>query len=182
MRLRITILVLLLISVPTLSASQSRAQLYVNTHVATQMVENGKTEKDRLFIFYFTYLDNGYCDVRSITFNNLACSATSASALTPNQGFWPKPEFCNKSFCGDRFVCSAQPISDKRLELTVKVPVDISGELTHRVLMSLVASSTMREPSRNTPTSQIESKRLSIRRFDRSPFISSKMWILDVPK
>jgi hypothetical protein len=130
-----TILVLLLASVPTLSAAQSRNKLYVNTSVATQMVQDGQADKDRLFIFYFTYLDNGYCDVQSITFNNLSCSEKSATALTPNRGLWPNPGFCNKSFCGDGFVCSAQNISDKRVELTVKVPVDVTGELTHRVLV-----------------------------------------------
>jgi hypothetical protein len=120
---------------PVSVEAQTRDRTYINTHVATQMVQDGKVDKDRLFIFYFSYLSNGYCDVQSITFNNLSCSGSSSSALPPSRGFWPKPEFCNREYCGDRFSCAIQRVGNDRIELTVKVPIDVNGELTHKLLV-----------------------------------------------
>lgn len=51
------------IGTPLSGSAQERDKLYVETQIATRMVENGKTDGDRLFTFYFTYLPEGYCSV-----------------------------------------------------------------------------------------------------------------------
>lgn len=120
---------------PLAGRAQGSERPYVNAYVAAQMVQDGKPDKDRLFIFYFTHLPDGHCDVQSITFNNLSCSSSSGMALTPNRGFWPKPEFCNRAYCGNQFTCSVQRIGGDGVELTVKVPVAVNGDLTHKVIV-----------------------------------------------
>jgi hypothetical protein len=92
------------------------------------MVQDGKVDRNRLFIFSFTHLPEGYCGVTTITVNNLSCGKDIAMVGT--QGPWLNYEYCNEAYCGDEFKCDVRTVSNGRTEITVN-----DREITHRLIV-----------------------------------------------
>jgi len=105
----------------------------VSTQITTQMIEDGKVNGNKLFIFYFEYSPlSRYCSVDSITVNNTQCSR---DALGSGKGFWLKPEHASKEYSGEQFKCRLTQQGTDMWEFVVEDPVDVSGKLIHRVLL-----------------------------------------------
>lgn len=126
------ILIIVLISFIDYGYSQTREKS-VRTQITTQQFEDGKVDDSRLFIFYFEKGD-GYCDVQSITLNNINCSKKN-SLLGQVGGFWVKPEFSNKGSHGEKFQCKLTKIHKDKFELLIDEPIFPTGKLIHRVIL-----------------------------------------------
>ena len=125
------IISIFLITFVDFSYSQSKDKS-VNTQITTQQFQDGKVDDSRFFIFYFQKGD-GYCDVQSITINNVNCS--KKSLLGQVGGFWVKPEFSNKGSHGDKFQCKLTKIQNDKFELLIDEPIFPTGKLIHRVIL-----------------------------------------------
>jgi hypothetical protein len=104
----------------------------VNTQITTQQFEDGKVDDSRYFIFYFERGD-GYCDVKSLTINNVNCS--KKTSLSQDGSFWVKPEFSNKGSHGEKFQCKLTKIQSDKFELLIDEPIFPTGKLIHRVIL-----------------------------------------------
>lgn len=105
----------------------------VGVRVTTQMIENGKPDTNRYFIFNFQYTPLArYCSVDSITINNVNCGENSIGGI---RGFWLKHEHSSKEYSGDRFTCKLSRVSNDRWMLVVEDPVDASGKIIHRMIL-----------------------------------------------
>ena len=109
----------------------------IKANVTTQMIEDGKIDSDRLFIFYFNYLDLGskkideICDVISITINNKNCSRPEMGG---NKAIWLKPEYANKNYNGDdNFTCNYRKLSNETAELVI-TEKSMDYQITHRII------------------------------------------------
>jgi hypothetical protein len=124
------LLFLFLVLNPLIIFSKQDMPYSVQSQVATQMVEEGKVDESRYFIFYFSYSED-YCNVDSITINNANCSKIS---LGGKKGFWLKPEHSSKDFSGDSFTCKLTKISANKIQLLIEDPVELNAKLTHRII------------------------------------------------
>lgn len=67
--------------------------------IATRMVEGGKTDNSRLYLFYFSHSDFE-CNVRTLIISNLACSKTSDGTTLPFAAPWiGSPGYCDRRHC-----------------------------------------------------------------------------------
>ena len=134
--LRFLVLLLPLLFGSNVSA-QKKELPSVNAYITTQQSEDGVIDKDRLFIFYFSYIPKelyGFesCSIQSITINNLTCSSNSLGGI---RGTWFKPEYSSKEESGEKFKCSLRKIDANRWEFIVEDPIDVSGKLSHRLIL-----------------------------------------------
>ena len=115
-------------------------------NVATRMVENGRTDNDRLYFFYFSYSDFGQveCDVRTLVIHNLTCSVGVAGS--PLSAPWiAPPENCDLRKCpgggvgqAERLSCIRKALGDGRYEYTFRMPVGLErGYSSHRLIMQM---------------------------------------------
>jgi hypothetical protein len=114
--------------------------MYAN--VATRMVENGRTDNDRLYLFYFSYSDFGQveCDVGTLVIHNLTCS--SGLAASPLTAPWiAPPGFCDLRKCPSgegRLSCTRKALGDGRYEYTFRIPAGLEhGYSSHRLIMQM---------------------------------------------
>jgi len=122
-----------------LSLPARAANNYVSTSVTAHMVEDGKVDESRIFIFGFYYSDPQViegvqypagCTFTALTINNVQCN--SKNSMFYSSAPWTKIEFCTKDYCGDKFACQVRAKAPNLVELTVDVPVD-AFQITHRV-------------------------------------------------
>ena len=69
-------------------AAQERDVPWMSAYIATRLVENGKPDNDRLYLFSFSYsdLDPSACNVQSIVIHNLRCSNSPHAAPLAKPG------------------------------------------------------------------------------------------------
>ena len=145
-----------------LIASTSHGQVKrINTQVTTQMLEDGKLDTDRLFIFSFRYIDLGskkidtVCEVISITVNNKNCTKPEMSG---SKAIWLKPEYSSKSYNGaENFICNYQKISNELAELVI-TEKDTEYQITHRILSDVKTNSLVDYKGQLSKTSSITRK------------------------
>lgn len=122
----------------TIAQQAQRQPDFISVQITTQQWEDGKPDKSRMFIFYFSYLGKGamgpgYCDVVSITVNNLGCDKNS---IGEGGGFWLKPEYANADYKGrDGFTCKFAKTGEKDADLTV-TETDPLMTFTHRIKLT----------------------------------------------
>lgn len=109
----------------------------IKVNVTAEMMEDGKINSDRLFIFYFNYLNLGsqktdeICDVVSITVNNKNCSNPEMGG---NKAIWLTPEYANKYYNGDEnFICNYRNLSNETAELVI-TEKSVDHQITHRII------------------------------------------------
>lgn len=142
----------------------------IQTQITTQMYEDGKPDTDRLFIFYFDFLDRvsnkeQWCEVISITVNNKNCGSQSMGG----NGFWLKPEYSNKDTNGkDNFICKHRKVSKESSELVI-VDKSIDYQITHRLLFNVTTRQLLDYKGQLTKTSFITNK---IETAEYKPFIA----------
>lgn len=143
-------------------ANLSYAQVNrVNVNVTTEMLEDGKIDSDRYFIFYFNYLDLGskkfekICDVISITINNKNCSRPEMGG---NKAIWLKPEYSNKSYNGEEnFICNYRKISNETAELVI-TEKSIDYQITHRIIADIKSKLLVDYKGQMSKTSSVTNK------------------------
>jgi len=125
---------------PSVLSQDRDALMFAN--IATRMVENGRTDNDRLYLFYFSYSDFGQveCNVRTLVISNLTCSKTSGVAALPFTAPWiASPGFCDQRYCPDgvgRFSCARKALGDGKFEYTFRVPAGLAGGYSsHQLIM-----------------------------------------------
>jgi len=144
----------------------------IQTQITTQMYEDGKPDKDRLFIFYFDFgfdkISNKerWCEVISITVNNKSCSSQSMGG----NGFWLKPEYSNKDTNGkDNFSCKHRKINMDSSELVI-IDKSVDYQITHRLLFHPATRQLIDYKGQLTKTSFITNR---IETAEYKPFIAN---------
>ena len=126
---------------PVLAQDQYRS-MTTFANMATRIVEEGKTDTDRLYLFYFSYSDIGRvveCNVRTVVINNLACSSAPGVAVLPYTAPWIVTGFCDRHYCdegvGD-FSCTRKALGDGKYEYIFHIPSGLErGYSSHRLVM-----------------------------------------------
>ena len=114
---------------------------FMSFRIATRLVENGKSDNDRLFLFDFSYsdLDPSACSVQTLVIHNLQCSSNQKVAVLPSTALWTSQSFCDQRHCGGDlgFACTRQALGDERFEFRFSTPEGLSGRGSHRFIMQL---------------------------------------------
>jgi len=131
-------------------------------NIATYMVEDGKVDSDRYFIFYFNYFDLGpkvdlICNVMSITITNKNCTQDTLGG----KGFWLKPEFSDAVRNGaDNFSCKYRKLNNDTAELVV-TEKETDYQITHRLIQNVKTGLLTDYKGQLTKTSSIAKKILT---------------------
>jgi hypothetical protein len=120
---------LTLSSVPALSQDKS-PPIPMFADIATRMVEDGKTDNSRLYLFYFTHSD-------------FECSKAADGAALPFAAPWiGSPGYCDRRYCPEgagRFSCTRRSLGHGKFEYTFRLPAGLNkdGYSSHRLVMRL---------------------------------------------
>lgn len=110
--------------------------------IATRMVEGGKTDNSRLYLFYFSHSDFE-CNVRTLVISNLGCSKAADSTPLPFAAPWiGSPGYCDRRHCPEgvgRFSCNRRSLGDRKFEYTFRLPTGLNKDSysSHRLVMRL---------------------------------------------
>lgn len=135
-------LALILATLPIPAAAQDRDVFLVSAYVATRLVENGKADDDRLYLFAFSYsdLDPSACNVQSFVIHNLRCSKSPGVAPLPATAlFISPPAYCDKRQCGEMgFSCARKSLGGNKYEVSFRTPSGIdlaAGRASHQLVV-----------------------------------------------
>lgn len=125
-------------------AAQDRDVPWMSAYITTRLVENGKPDNDRLYLFSFSYsdLDPSACNVQSLVIHNLRCSNSPDAAPLPSTAlFISPPAYCDKRQCGDvGFSCTRQALGDGKFEFRFRTPMGLdlaAGRASHQLIVQL---------------------------------------------
>jgi hypothetical protein len=134
----------------------------LRANIATYMVEDGKVDSDRYFIFYFNYFDLGpkvdlICNVMSITITNKNCTQDTLGG----KGFWLKPEYSDAVSNGaENFSCKYRKLNNDTAELVV-TEKETDYQITHRLIQNVKTGLLTDYKGQLTKTSSIAKKILT---------------------
>lgn len=125
-------------------AAQDRDVPWMSAYIATRLVENGKPDNDRLYLFSFSYsdLDPSACNVQSIVIHNLRCSSSPDAAPLPSTAlFISAPAYWDKRQSGDvGFSCTRQALGEGKFEFRFRTPMGLdlaAGRASHQLIVQL---------------------------------------------
>ncbi len=128
---------------PALSQIQ-RPPIPMFADIATRMVEGGRTDNNRLYLFYFAHsdIDNVECSVRTLVISNLTCSKTSDATALPFATPWiESPRYCDQRQCPEgmgRFSCTRKALGDDKFEYNFRIPAGLKdGYSSHKLVMRM---------------------------------------------
>jgi hypothetical protein len=101
--------------------------------VTVRSVQGGQVDVSRYFILKFNYSPLAqYCSVDTLIIANTQCTNRSIDSI---RGFWLQHEHASKEYSGSRFSCALKRLSKDRWELVFDIPVDLSGKISHRLVL-----------------------------------------------
>jgi len=153
---------ILIILICMFIANTSYAQVNrMRVDVTTEMLQDGKIDSDRYFIFNFNYLElesqnfETLCDVISVTVNNKNCSNPEMSG---NKALWLKPEYANANYNGaENFICKYRKISSENAELVITIK-SFDYQIIHRIIANIKSNSLVDYKGQMSKTSSITNK------------------------
>ncbi len=105
----------------------------VQAEITVRSVRGGQVDANRYFIHKFNYSPLAqYCSVDTLIVANTQCTNKSIDSI---RGFWLQHEHASKEYSGGKFSCALRRLSKERWELVFDIPVDLSGRISHRLVL-----------------------------------------------
>ena len=128
-------------------SQEPQAPSIMTADIATRMVEDGRTNNDVLYLFYFSHnviMGEVFCSVVTLEIFNPSCSSTlpgvPPGVALPTAPWISKPFFCDQRECGlGRLSCTRKQLGDGRFEYHFQFPhgLGANGRSSHRMVIQM---------------------------------------------